>query len=637
MNAQLARIRPDRFTLLLIAIAVLGTGLVLARQINYGPSLHSDSVHYLVTARGLLAGDIFIENHRDWWPPLFPMLLAAGSFGVLDPLDVAGPVNAICFGLTVLVAGHWLRRHLRSRLLVAWGCLALALAIPVAWIAAWVMTEAPFILFTTLALSLTSAFLHKPKRSTLLWAAVFTAFAWLTRYIGVAVMITVILTLLLQHDTLAQKAKRILGYGLVSSIPIALFAIRNYISGGDLTSIRRMTPDYPLPEVLEQTALHLGSWVGLYKMEANFDETVRIILAIILLVSIGSIGFFLQKNKRDEGYFHLLLPFLLFIVIAYTVQVASLYSGTIRHGLAERYLVPLYIMVFLTALTLLDGAIHIIQQKTPRNISVVGRVNLISLSIFLALFGWMGYSAHVNQEEIQSINSSSHRWGYQAAMFADSDLIEFINQLPSDSNLLGNFDNETVYFHVKNLRSYGIIPTEYSRLIDVINRRDGYYLAYSLDPNIFVEYSLEDLRIIKNLDLLALFNDGAVFQIVSYSEEIWRTYDDIMSGTPIFLSEFTIYLDDRMLIYAPVDCRDSRIIPRFFLHIFPEHTDDLHSSRRQYGFGNIDFAFNTGPRYDPNRCLRSVLLPDYPIVSIRTGQYDETGEELWSAEYSFEE
>ena len=636
MNTHLARIRADRFALLLIAIAVMGAGLVLARQVTYGPSLHSDSVHYLVTARELLAGDIFIENHRDWWPPLFPLLLAAGSFGVLDPLDAAGPVNAICFGLTVLVAGHWLRRHLRSRLLVVWGCIALALAIPVAWIAAWVMTEAPFILFMTLALSFTSAFLHKPKRSTLLWAAVFTAFAWLTRYIGVAIMITVVLTLLLQHDDLARKAKRILGYGLISSIPISLFAIRNYISVGDLTSIRRITPDYPLPEVLEQTALHIGSWVGLYKMEANFDETVRIILAIILLVSIVSIGFFLQKIRKDVDYWHLLLPFLLFISIAYTIQVSSLYSGTIRHGLAERYLVPFYVIVFLIVLTLLDGVIHGMERGF-RQINLQNSGRAISFALFLALFGWVSYAAHVNQEEIRAINSSSHRWGYQAAMFADSDLIEFINQLPSDSNLLANFHTETIYFHVQELHSYGFLPNDYSRIIDLIDRKDGYYLAYSLDPNIFVKYSIDDLQEIEGLDMIAIFDDGAVFQIVNYPEGIWGTYDAIMSEMPIVRSESTIYLNERTLVYAPVDCRDSRIIPRFFLHVFPEHTDDLHSSRRQYGFGNIDFAFNKGPRYDPNRCVRSVLLPDYPIVSIRTGQYDETGEELWSAEYSFEE
>lgn len=46
MNARLARIRPDRFTLLLIAIAVLGAGLVLARQFTYGPLLHWDSLDH---------------------------------------------------------------------------------------------------------------------------------------------------------------------------------------------------------------------------------------------------------------------------------------------------------------------------------------------------------------------------------------------------------------------------------------------------------------------------------------------------------------------------------------------------------------------------------------------------------------
>ena len=42
MIARLARIRPDRFTLLLIAIAVLGAGLVLARQVNHGVVLFWD-------------------------------------------------------------------------------------------------------------------------------------------------------------------------------------------------------------------------------------------------------------------------------------------------------------------------------------------------------------------------------------------------------------------------------------------------------------------------------------------------------------------------------------------------------------------------------------------------------------------
>ena len=56
------------------------------------------------------------------WPPLYPAMLAGGGLFGLDPYAVAGPLNAVIFGLTVLVAGSWLRRRLHSRFLWLWGC-----------------------------------------------------------------------------------------------------------------------------------------------------------------------------------------------------------------------------------------------------------------------------------------------------------------------------------------------------------------------------------------------------------------------------------------------------------------------------------------------------------------------------------
>ena len=633
MNTHLARIRADRFALLLIAIAVMGAGLVLARQVTYGPSLHSDSVHYLVTARELLAGDIFIENHRDWWPPLFPLLLAAGSFGVLDPLDAAGPVNAICFGLTVLVAGHWLRRHLRSRLLVVWGCIALALAIPVAWIAAWVMTEAPFILFMTLALSFTSAFLYKPKRSTLLWAAVFTALAWLTRYIGIATVITIVLMLLFQRDAPpARKAQRILGYGLVSSIPMILLLIRNYIAVGNLTTSRQVV-DYSLPDILERTAFFVGGWIGLYRTGGDIDETTRIYLAITLLIIVGFLGLMLHRNPRERERWRKVYPFVLCIPVFYILHVLGMFRGNTHHGLQERHIIPVYIMIIPIFLTVIDGMIRARMGMIP---SESLRIPAFRVMLFpgtiLVMSGWILYGMYINHQEIRWQNSPDHRHGYQAGMYADSELIEFINRLPSDGNIIGNIHTEAIYFHAYEIREhYSIVPVSLEDFIQFTNHADEYYLAYSYDPDVTVEYSREDLYTIPNLDIMGSFSDGLAFQILVFPEEIWGTYDSIASGTPIARSDFSIYFNDRILLYTTDTCDDSRISPHFFLHIVPQDTNDLHSSRRQYGFDNFDFVFRMGPRYDPNRCMRSVLLSDYPIASIRTGQYDETGE-LWGVD-----
>ena len=148
--------RPRRFTLLLAAAAALvGAGLVLLRHVNYGPGMLADGLKYIMTARSLLAGEGFdgYSGPSVYFPPLYPAMLAgAGLFG-LDPYVFAGPLNAVIFALTVLVAGWWLRHHLHSRFLWLWGCFSIALALPLVEVASHALSESAFILFATLALT----------------------------------------------------------------------------------------------------------------------------------------------------------------------------------------------------------------------------------------------------------------------------------------------------------------------------------------------------------------------------------------------------------------------------------------------------------------------------------------------------
>ena len=102
--------RPDRFTLLLATLAVLGAVLILARQVTYGVGLSADFATYLSTARSLLAGEDFVQIHGAPYvnhPPLYPMLLAAASLFAFDPYDIAGPLNVAVFGtIRMGVAGE---------------------------------------------------------------------------------------------------------------------------------------------------------------------------------------------------------------------------------------------------------------------------------------------------------------------------------------------------------------------------------------------------------------------------------------------------------------------------------------------------------------------------------------------------
>ncbi len=192
----------DRFTLLTVAIAALGAGLVLGREFTFGVVLFSDSASHIGAARSLLAGEGLLRwdgNPYISWPPLYPLLLAAASLGIFDPIAVAGPLNAVIFGLTIFIVGRYLRQRLASRFLAAWGCLATALAIPLVTISSWALADTLLILLTTLALIQTDRFLTEGKTRTLVWAAVFSALALQSRYIGVVVPVFIGLLLLFQR------------------------------------------------------------------------------------------------------------------------------------------------------------------------------------------------------------------------------------------------------------------------------------------------------------------------------------------------------------------------------------------------------------------------------------------------------
>ena len=111
----------------------------------------------------------------------------------------------------------------------------------------------------------------------------------------------------------------------------------------------------------------------------------------------------------------------------------------------------------------------------------------------------------------------------------------------------------------------------------------------------------------------------------------------------IVSDEWKVYLrrdDTRLvgktdrLIYERQPCLPEDTQAAFFLHVVPVDENDLEETRRQHGFANRDFRFESrgGRRLGKQRCVVDRTLPGYPIARILTGQYTEDGQ-LWKAEY----
>ena len=114
-------------------------------------------------------------------------------------------------------------------------------------------------------------------------------------------------------------------------------------------------------------------------------------------------------------------------------------------------------------------------------------------------------------------------------------------------------------------------------------------------------------------------------------------YESIAAGEPAARSDFDLYLGENTLTYLKSPCGAPDTQAPFFLHVVPEDVEDLPAHRRQYGFDNLDFHYD-GYGSMPalvfgGRCMVERRLPEYPIASIRTGQYTPGEGQIWKAEF----
>ncbi len=123
----------------------------------------------------------------------------------------------------------------------------------------------------------------------------------------------------------------------------------------------------------------------------------------------------------------------------------------------------------------------------------------------------------------------------------------------------------------------------------------------------------------------------------AFKAELYRAaYEAAVSGEPLARSAFDVYMADGALVYAKEPCEQGDTAAKFFLHVFPERANDLPDARRGNGFDNLDFEFFLRGALFDGRCAARVPLPDYPVASIRTGQYAGGVGEIWSAEFEVE-
>ncbi len=535
------------------AAAALGAGLVLLRQASYGPSMGWDAVNYVVTARNLLVGDGFVDLGGPLvaWPPLYPAMLAGGGLLGFDPYAVAGPLNALIFGLTILVAGWWLRRHLRSRFLWMWGCISIALAFPLVEAASEAMSEPAFVLFVTLSLAQIDAHLDGRGRASLILAAAFAALACLTRYMGVSLILAAVPMLLATRVAPREKMKRIAVYALIAAAPVALWMLRNFLVAGSATGARDRG-FYSLPFIFEEALrIALGNWwlLGL---------TVPVLLALVIAAAHSMLRRADRRKDAPVASDVAWAPLRVFggFALAYlTLLVAAMMSGGTWDGLQWRFLAPAYVPLLFAALLLMDGALRYARRRAPRGIvprprtvQAIGSGGTLAAVLKLALVLQAAVLLAQHPREIWRWHLGARQW-YAAPAWRNSESVQYVREAALTGPILSNA-RVIMSLHVYGPAHHWKLPCEpdhlRSELLTALGSGEVHVLYFTDLWWPCPRQQDEDLRSALSrdplLELVAELADGKLYRL--REREFWPAAIFRSSGAPVEGKPFGAFLNE---------------------------------------------------------------------------------------------
>jgi 4-amino-4-deoxy-L-arabinose transferase-like glycosyltransferase len=420
----------------LCLIAVTGIVLILSATPN-GLGLSDDSIAYIAGARSMAAGD----GYREAWlasnqpvthfPPAFSSVLAFfGLFGA-DPLRAARWVNALLFGLNAALLGilGWrMTPSLTAGVVLAALFVASGEMFSVHAVA---MSEPLFIFFSLLAFWMFD--LYFERHHHWLWmiaCGTFVGWAYLTRYAGLALVVTFIAALLILHTTWKKRLSSSVIF-LASFIPWALgWSIRNRLVAGNATN--RAFAWHPLTSENIDPGLRVFSdfFIPIEPLRQLIFRQPGIIEAMIALVLGGLLVWvvvtawrYLKKPQQErtgkEAREVLSFTTALF-VFAY---LASIVSSMLMFDAATKFRLRILSPV-LVSLLILVVVFGIWLRNRRRDVVVVLTILMLTLSVY--------------KQSVTFNTWAKSELGYASFQWYDSKAMDYLSVLPEDVMIYTN-------------------------------------------------------------------------------------------------------------------------------------------------------------------------------------------------------
>jgi 4-amino-4-deoxy-L-arabinose transferase-like glycosyltransferase len=420
-------------------LAILGTFLVLYAT-PQGLGLSDDSIAYIAGARSILAGD----GYRSAWlasnkpvthfPPGFSSILALVGLSGLDPLRGTRFVNSILFGSNIFLLGLIGWRMTRSQMAGVTLALLFLFNGLLFRVHTTAMSEPLYIFFTLAAFLAFSQYFGTQAYSSgklldskvwLILTALLTAFAYLTRYAGLALFATVFAALFILHDTWRKRFVSA-GIFLAGFIPLVLgWGIRNRLLADNATN--RTIVYHPITAENFGTGIYnvslflmpVEEWRRALMKIPNLVAGITLVIGLILLVWILSKGLkkFFQPSTVTPEVLSFVSVLYVFAYLSSLIVTMTWFDAATKFQL--RILAPTYVSL-LTIFVYFSFWLWNRQRLLP----ILLVISIVAISLY-------GMSNTMTQLRKGGQGYASFRW-------FDSEAMEYLRNLPEGTRIYSN-------------------------------------------------------------------------------------------------------------------------------------------------------------------------------------------------------
>ena len=435
--------------ILTIVIALVGMVMIFYSTV-WGPWVYSDSTEYIVSARNLLQGHGLglygpsgAFHPLSLHPPFYSLVLAFfGLFGA-DLVTTARWIDIFLFGSTILVLGLSIYAFTKSAWLSIISSI-LFLSMPVVVdVFSGAMSE-PLFLFTGLtSLCLIFLFIKSNRTALLFISGAAAGLSMLTRYSGVAFILTGICILLIfEHKPWKKRVFDVLIYGALSCLPTIVWFI--------WLRLNALVPrSYPVHINLGEqfTKFKLAameifwSWIPftslLPRYSYNLARNLLVFFILLFLVLFILSVWKTRKNSQkilDSANGLILGIVMLILAMAYLFVLAFSYIYTSPPpDLISRTFLPVHLAVLLAIFSLLLFFIR--PWKSARWLMIIPIVFAIGISISYL-------------HDTADIVSRFHQEGagYTSPAWRNMKLINLVEQLPGNIPIISNESAAVLFF-----------------------------------------------------------------------------------------------------------------------------------------------------------------------------------------------